>query len=202
MRGSNRVGVTVSRCERILLLAQGHLSTSISSSPYRLFVETSIHAHQSGGKGGKMGDMQLLVCIKGFWRFVLVARYFLPNGSYIPDQLLDDSLQCSNSLSFCYPRWGTIFLEIWIRWNIISRITVGKIWNSSDQTLIISHIVTQSYTIILWCLFDHHFDWSRPIRGARKKSLMCAEWAVWKELKGRFSSIPRLDRIARRLLID
>lgn len=66
LRGSNRVGVTVSRCERILLLAQGHLSTSISSSPYRLFVETSIHAHQSGGKGGKMGDMQLLVCIKGF----------------------------------------------------------------------------------------------------------------------------------------
>lgn len=56
----------MSRCERILLLAQGHLSTSISSSPYRLFVETSIHAHQSGGKGGKMGDMQLLVCIKGF----------------------------------------------------------------------------------------------------------------------------------------
>lgn len=45
-------------------------------SPYRLFVETSIHAHQSGGEGGKMGDMQLLVCIKGFWRFVLVAWYF------------------------------------------------------------------------------------------------------------------------------
>lgn len=55
LRGSNRVGVTVSRCERILLLAQGHLSTSISSSPYRLFVETSIHAHQSGEEGGEDG---------------------------------------------------------------------------------------------------------------------------------------------------
>ena len=85
----NGVGVTVSRCERILLLAQGHLSTSIFSSRHpsstkRRRVYTPIKQGERGGEGeggrGGGGGCSFSYIKRSRSVFVLVARYFLLNG--------------------------------------------------------------------------------------------------------------------------
>lgn len=78
LRGSNRVGVTVSRCERILLLAQGHLSTSISPSSLPIVfslrrVYTPIKVVE---REGRWVICSFWCVSKVFDAFVLVAWYF------------------------------------------------------------------------------------------------------------------------------